>query len=237
VVVRPDGNLLVSSFATGAILQYDGETGAFLGELFSDRSVLEEPVRMRLREGKLYVLGNDTANIVVIDPEDGKLLNQFGYRTMRFPHDFDVGPDGLFYVAMEWNKMPGMVQRWDPLDSRVVDSFVPWTEASLLVGITFGPGGDIYVSDWFLDRIVRYDGQSLEQTDVFVDSGGELRDPISLRFGPDGHLYVIADESILRFDGETGEFHRVVVKRGEDGMAWPRGFCLVSTPPRDEGPR
>jgi len=65
--------------------------------------------------------------------------------------------------------------------------------------------GDLYVSSYNTNEILRYDGRTGAFLDVFA-SGNGLNGPVGVTFGPDGNLYVAnynADE-ILRFNGDTG---------------------------------
>ena len=63
--------------------------------------------------------------------------------------------------------------------------------------LALGPDGngdgrqDLYVVNAGNDEVLRYDGLSGAPIDVFVSSGaGGLANPVDLRFGPDGNLYV-----------------------------------------------
>ena len=82
------------------------------------------------------------------------------------------------------------------------------------VAMTIGPGDslaseDLYVSDCFTHRVLRYDGVTREFKSVFVAAGsGGLQQPHGLTFGPDGNLYVasFSSDQVLRYDGTTGAF-------------------------------
>ena len=55
--------------------------------------------------------------------------------------------------------------------------------------------------------VKRYHGQ----TGAFIDdvaSGGGLSGPVTMKFGPDGNLYVAShwNHQVLRYDGTTGKF-------------------------------
>ncbi len=109
----------------------------------------------------------------------------------------------------------------------VVERFVTTNSSKMqLRGLSLGPDGngdghqDLYVVSRSQNEVLRFDGVSGKPIDVFVDSGaGGLVDPIDLRFGPDGNLYVTSGGSnrypesneILRFDGQTGTFIDVAV--------------------------
>ncbi len=77
--------------------------------------------------------------------------------------------------------------------------------------MTYGPDGNIYVSDTDTDAIYRFDGRSLAPMGVFVSpASAGLNDPQGLCFGPDGNLYVTSvgqgTPKVLRFNGGTGAF-------------------------------
>lgn len=125
-----------------------------------------------------------------------------------------VGPDGQIYVASE---EANMVLRFDGATGAFVDRFVwddprtPNDETGGLAGpgaVLFGPDGQLYVSSFDSDAILRYDGATGAFVDVFVTAGsGGLDGPdAGMVFGPDGHLYVPGyySDSIPRYDGATG---------------------------------
>ncbi len=106
-----------------------------------------------------------------------------------------------------------------------IDRFIP--EAGLTMPLrsqAAGPDGngdgadDLYVVSGGTDEVLRFDGVSGTFIDVFVTAGsGGLDDPVDLRFGPDGHLYVTSrgtnanpdQNAIMRYDGQSGAFIEV----------------------------
>lgn len=125
-----------------------------------------------------------------------------------------VGPDGDLYVASE---EANMVLRFAGATGAFVGRFVwddpmtPKDETGGLSGpgaVLFGPDGQLYISSFDSDAILRYDGATGAFVDVFVpaNSGGLDGPDAGMAFGPDGHLYVPGyySDSIPRFDGETG---------------------------------
>ncbi len=91
--------------------------------------------------------------------------------------------------------------------------------------MTFGPDGNLYVTSFNSDQVLRYNRTTGAFIDVFVAAGGAggLDSPAGLAFGPDGHLYVgdHADDVILRYDGATGAFIDEYVAPGSGGLTKP----------------
>jgi DNA-binding beta-propeller fold protein YncE len=71
------------------------------------------------------------------------------------------------------------------------------------IELAFGPDGNLYVSGYFFDNVVRFDGVSGASMGVFAS---DIIGANGLAFGPDGNLYVAAQvgNSILRFNGSNG---------------------------------
>lgn len=125
-----------------------------------------------------------------------------------------LGPDGQIYVASEESNM---VLRYDGATGAFVDRFVaddpktPEDETGGLSGpgaVLFGPDGQLYVSSFDSDAILRYDGATGAFVDVFVAIGdGGIDGPdAGTVFGPDGNLYVPGyySNTIPYYDGATG---------------------------------
>jgi len=67
--------------------------------------------------------------------------------------------------------------------------------------------------------------------DVFVPSGsGMIGNPTSLRFGPDGNLYVDSrrNSRVLLFDGMSGEFIDTLVPQGTGGLSGPNSMLFFT---------
>jgi hypothetical protein len=96
--------------------------------------------------------------------------------------------------------------------------------------MTFGPDGNLYVGNRFLDLgvsgdILRYDGMTGAFIDTFVEPGsGGLILLNDFTFGPDGNLYVASStraagpDTVLRYDGRTGAFIDIFIPSGSDGL-------------------
>lgn len=224
ITFRDDGQAFVVNFRRGEVVEYDGFSGSFHRVFFHDSWFLQEPVAARFRNGDLFVLGNDTHSLVVLDRQ-GEVIAEIGWPDIRFAHDFRFGPDRLVYVATSWDSMQaGMVQVWDAEANRQVTTFGAPGELDEATALTFGPDGYLYVSDALSDRIVRFDPSTGYMVDTFIDAASGLEQPRALDFGAGGDLYVISGRDVLRFDGTTGEPRGIFVDGDVAGFDDPRGL-------------
>ena len=101
--------------------------------------------------------------------------------------------------------------------------------------MTVGPAGNLYISmvnSWpSTSRVYRpFDGQTGAFLDTFA-SGGGLRGPTDLAFGPDGNLYVAsfgddANSKIIRYNGITGAYMDDFVPVGSGGLRGVEGLVF-----------
>jgi len=187
-VRHPDGRLFVTSFATGGV--YCGEAEPF----YRNSWYLQEPVAMRWRDGRLWVLGRDTRHFAVLS-ERGVLLDVVGGSDLEHAHDFVWASDDRLYVTTSWNgDTDGRVQVWDPVARALVDDFGP--ELGLPTGIDEGPDGWLYVADWQEDRVVRFDRAGVRDAAFEL----ALEAPLGLAVAPGGTLFVSSGGAVWRVD-------------------------------------
>lgn len=165
---------------------------------------------------ELLVCSFSADSVSRFDLDDGSFLGHLGPSD-----DLDgalgivQGPDDAIYVASEESNM---VLRFDGEGGGFLDRFVwddpatPEDEAGGLNGpgaVLFGGDGNLYVSSFDSDAILRFDGSGAF-VDTFVPSGeGGLDGPdAGMVFGPDGDLYVPGyySNTVARFDGMTGAY-------------------------------
>lgn len=194
----PDGNLYVTSFGTDCVLAYDGTSGAPLGEFVpSGSGGLINPEAIAFGpDGHLYVLSGVNRNVLKFDGADGSFIEVFvptGSGDMDDPHFLFFHDDGLLYITAFGNSK---VLRFDADDGDFVDVFVgndpdtPQDESGGLSsahGAAFGPDGNLYVTSFGNDRVLRYDGTTGAFIDTFLAASAGANGPIDIRFvGPDG---------------------------------------------------
>jgi outer membrane protein assembly factor BamB len=139
------------------------------------------------------------------------------------------GPDNNLYVCHRQK-----ISRYNGTTGSYIDDFVPINSGGIMypIDLTFGPDGNLYVSDIDTDRVIRYNGISGEFIDTFA-SGGSLDHPFGLTFGIDGNLYVSSEgsNSVKRYDGITGAFIDDFVISGSGGLLMPTYNLFVIPEP------
>ena len=141
----------------------------------------------------------------------GEYLEDFGTGLLEKPVAAIVGPDGSIYASGE---QTGNVIRYTN-DGNPPTIFIAQSEGLIdATGLAFGPDGNLYVVDYSSNTVFRYDasaaiGSRLSSFTSInpVVTSYTLNTPYGIVFGPDGDLYVnsYTENSVLRFDGATGE--------------------------------
>jgi streptogramin lyase len=136
----------------------------------------------------------------------------------------------------------GNILRYDEKTGNFLSEFIPSGSGGLSSprGLIFGPDGNLYVSNFDTNSVLRYDGITGEPLPspgntgaTFVPAGsGGLGRAFGLIFGPDGNLYATSGvsggyaPSVLRFNGTMGEFIDAFVPAGSGGLTGPRGVVF-----------
>ena len=281
VLIGPhDGDLYVS---TGhfrgpgqikAVLHYDGTTGAFLDE-FVQRSQMDMAHAVMFGpDGNLYVGVRDDegghpkgGRIARFDGTTGAFMDDFVPRLsggLLHPLAHVFGPSGRgphnldLYVTDEDGHD---VKRYDGTTGAFLGVFVAAGTGLISdpLGLTFGPDGNLYVADFGIGAILRFQGPSGSTPGapmpsagnsgaVFVapGSGGLLARPLGVIFGPDGNgdgdqdVYVSnitftgfygKNGNVKRYDGLTGAFIDTFVPTGSGGLDDPSLITFTETDP------
>jgi DNA-binding beta-propeller fold protein YncE len=197
ITLGPDGNVYVAENG-GAVLRYNGSTGAFLGTFVTQGSGgLSGVYGLAFGpDGNLYVASEATNQVLEYNASTGAFLNAFvtaGSGGLNNPRGVTFGPDGNLYVSS--NGTNAVLRYQGPLGN--------------------SPGSPLPAA-----------GQS-GATFVAPSSGG-LYLPLYAIFGPDSNLYVDGnqDEGILRFNGTTGAFIDTFVPTGRGNLAYGRAMVF-----------
>ena len=114
-----------------------------------------------------------------------------------------LGAEGDLYVALGYQST-ARVDQYDGITGELVGTFAQdgLTEP---LDLTFGPSGNLFVSDVSPDCVIEFDGQTGALIGTFASEG--LSTPSGLTFGPSGNLFVASTNTseILEYDGSTGD--------------------------------
>lgn len=241
-ILNDDSNVIVASEHTDELLRYDGATGAFRDVFVADDPTtpdedesggLQAPGDLLLgRDDRLYVTSQATGEILSYDAETGTFLgiligddpttpNVDESGGLQAPGSLLLGPGNRLYVA---SQLTDEIRRYEVQTGQFIDTFVTDDPSTLdvdesgglqgVTGLVLSPAGQLYVSSFHTNQILRYD----VHTGVFLgavvadnpstsdDESGGLKGPSGLVVGPDGHLYVSSSDTheVLRYDGGTG---------------------------------
>lgn len=131
------------------------------------------------------------------------------------------------------------ILRYNEVTGRFIQAFVGSDNNGGLSSprfLLFGPDGNLYVSSFDTDSVMRYSGTTGEPLPApgltgafFVPQGsGGLSGPVGIILGPDGNLYVSSrsNDSVLRYNSTTGNFIDTFIPAGYGGVSSPRGLVF-----------
>ncbi len=264
-----DRNLYVSTGEFGppskvkAALRYNGTTGAFIDHFTTDRSLKSPRGIIFGPDGDLFIADR------VIPFPDGRVLRYDG-RTGAYEGEFVTQGSGGLAVPGQLVFAPSVedpgrldlyvasiatasILRYHGESGEFLGPFVTSATGGLRgpVTMTFGPNGNLYVSDFYTGDLAvkRFQGPAGPNPGAFIDTfipagSGGLRAPSGLVFGPDGNddgqfdLYLAdVDEddfdkaSVLRYDGLTGAFLDTFVVQGSGGLVGAVMIAFTNTDP------
>ena len=229
-----DGNLYVASSGTNEILQYGGTSGvpAITNPFVPSGGTepLNEPRGLLFDSDVLYV-ANYGSNDVLRYDSIGSFKDVISDIDLSGPTDVTIGPDdGWLYVSSTENdsilafELDSLtrVKLFDNVESPPPD---PADVLDAPHGITFGPDGNLYVANTNANNILRFNSVD-NALGVFGETeNGSIVSPTDVFFGPDGNLYVSDVDSIVRFDGVTGNFIDEFVTAG-NGIEQPTSILF-----------
>ena len=226
----PNGNLFVCSFIskTGCgpgygVIEYDGATGAPIGELIPSGSIAASGWLLGPRsvlfcpDGRLLVAGNDNSAVLSYDGVTGEWLGTFAIGGpspggLFDPVDIAVGHNGNI-LALASDHSINHPEEWGTFRifeyHRITGRFVRVFASDLHspFRFAFGPNGNLFVVNYFGNDVVELDGQTGHPVGTFL-SGGGLTKARGLTFGPNGNLFVTGrldgTAGVIEYDGQSG---------------------------------
>jgi sugar lactone lactonase YvrE len=184
---KPGSNVVMRAIAKGA--PFRGTNGIRFGP-----------------DGNLYIASVLGLEIIVMNKQNGKIINRFGREVgVKFPDDLVFGPDGSLY----WTDIVhGEVGRMTP-GGVVTKQFV----APGVNPITFSPDGRLFVALCFYgDGLYELDPELVAAPRPIIEATPENPYPLgflnAFDFGPDGRLYgpLFAGKMVVSVDvGQPGD--------------------------------
>lgn len=192
-----DGHLLVSGRGNRHILKFDRNTGNFLGN-FTSGYELDNPTKMTVGPDSLLYIsqwGQSKKKVARFKFSTGVFVDEFTETDLNQAcgHAWDTG--GNLYVASYGS---ADVRKFDA-SGKFLGVF---TEAGRLrgaVNLWFGESGDLFVVDWILGSVLRFDGQTGRFKSNFITG---MQNTEGFVFGPDSSLYLCdwSRNTINRYD-------------------------------------
>ncbi len=185
IVFHPDGSVLISGFLNNAILQYDGNTGNFMGE-FSSNYSLQGATRMELKEDNLIYVLQWSGNYKTVRFDlNGNFVDEFTDIGVFQSIGIDWDTDDNMYISTWANGSNGNVQVFDSNGT----GMGVFGDTALLVGPTniwFTDNNELWVLDYNANRVTRFD-----ENGTFIDhviTG--VANPEGFDYLPNGNLLI-----------------------------------------------
>jgi WD40 repeat protein len=192
--IGPDGNFYVSQWGNDRfnVVVFDGQTGEFIREATGDTGRRNVMGLAWDDQDRLYVAHwGDGSNGYVrrISSDGSSTTTVIGTAKLEGPVNIWFNDDGTLNVV-DWTR--ATVEAYDVSTGLAVSTRAMGDGAqSRFEGYTFGPDGLLYVCDRLKGRVNRYDPDSGDFIDTFIDDPG-LVNPNSVKFGPAAN---VANES------------------------------------------
>ena len=220
----PDGNLYVVP-GNGGIDRYNGVTSAFIDHFLVPGTINGGARDIVFRDGYVYVGEEYSDDVLRFNAGSGAFDRTFvtaGSGGIDGPHGLTFGPDANgdgvpeLYVS---GRNSFNVVRYDGVTGAPLGSYVTSGSGGLSLpeGLTFDPSGTfLYVASVGSNQVLKYNAQTGAY--ISVANNTALTAPKDVNFGPDGLLYVPADNRIARFTA-SGTYVDDFVPAGSGGMS------------------
>lgn len=198
----PDGNLYVASYGTGAVLKYNGATGAFISTFASDATMTNSVIGLAFGPDKnLYVSNYNagTASIEKFNGTTGALIGTFvpnGTHGLSGPLDIKFDSSGNLLVSSSGSNQ---VLKFDT-GGNFYQVAASGNGLNFPDGLALKSSNDLFVSSSFGDQILKFSSLGAFQGVFATLAKGSS--PIGLLLRPDGHLLVSANGpgTVLDYD-------------------------------------
>ncbi|TBR58235.1 PEP-CTERM sorting domain-containing protein [Mastigocladus laminosus UU774] len=172
-------------------------------------------INARQADAELLIGNSESNSIIIFDEQTGIFKGNFttpGSGGLRAPDDLTFGPDGNLYVSSGGNSSLNLFDPSYPKDSAVLR----YSRKGKFLGVAasghgltrpygnaFGPDGNLYVSSFRTNQILRFNGKTGKFLGVFASDNNNglgspngLNGPNGLLFGSDCSLYVTTEGTV-----------------------------------------
>ncbi|MBL8516788.1 MAG: hypothetical protein JNM76_07435 [Betaproteobacteria bacterium] len=174
--------------------------------------------------GKLLVSGYFSNNVHIYDACTGAhLRNLDTANRINGAQAIRLGPDGALHLVSE---NTSRILRYRADNFEFLGEFIAVANGTAPTGLTFGPGGEVYVGGYSSDDVKRYDANGKNPTRAVTANASGVNGPDNgLLYAPDGKLYVPGydSNSIIRLDPATGATS-VAIAAQANGLRGSRGI-------------
>ncbi len=229
MVLTPDGDVLVGSRGNDSVQLYSGQTGRFIRTFITSGSGGLSNTHMMTygHDGHLYVASPGSNQVSKYDGVTGVFLGIAA--TGVDARDIVFGPDSTMFVSGEAGDRVAM---FDPTDGTYLgDIDTSSTGLDGPFGMALDSVGNIYVTSFYTDSVIRIDIDTLEASYFIFPGVGSLDGPTDLAFDEDGNLLVASwlNGNVLKYD-QFGNFDSVVISTATDGGLNGTWGLLLYTP-------
>jgi sugar lactone lactonase YvrE len=229
IAIGPDGNLYAGNGDEGRVLEFDGQSGDYLGDfvtpqtpggLAGARGIAFGP------DGNLYVDSGATNNVLAYDGKTGAFLRVAAQGNgVSGPVGLTFGPDGNLYVGAA---LSNAVYVFDA-NGNFLRTFNCGGSFSNATGVVFDPAGRLLVAQSVTNNVLSYDASTGACQGVAA-AGGGLNVPIYMTVAPDGNLLVgsFNTDSVIKYDLATTQSLGTFVAPGAGGLDGTHSFAYVS---------
>ncbi|TMQ31284.1 MAG: PEP-CTERM sorting domain-containing protein [Nitrospirae bacterium] len=239
-------SLLVDSYQTNSVLEYNSTTGAFIQAFVPSGSgglnVTGDPVFGP--NGNLFVGSQGTNSILEYNGTTGAFVGTFvspGSGGLIDPRIFVFGPNGNLFVHSGGTNS---ILEYNGTTGAFVTTFVASGSGGLSIAQepVFGPNGNLFVGSGGTGSVLEYNGTTGAFITAFVPSlplyNGVVGSPHGLAFGPNGNLFV-GDflgtnnpiNGVLEYNRTTGAFIGQFVQNMSGGLNEPTYLLFTPTTP------
>jgi len=153
--------------------------------------------------GDLYVPGFTTQRVQQLRA-DGSFVRQWGVTgeagtfggKLRYPTDVALSKEGTLFIADGYNDRVlvigpdgKLLNKWGgPFAMNIFGPFNGWF--ATITGISVGPGGNVFVADFYNDRVQKFTRDGLFLTAFGIKSTGPTHTGIAVAEADDGSVFV-----------------------------------------------